>query len=98
MRREAVFAMKISEGLDTERFRSRYGLLPQDYFRTEIEPLIRQGLLETSANRILLTELGRLFSDQVAERFYSEPIKQTITKYRHNVRRLVGMEMASIPT
>jgi oxygen-independent coproporphyrinogen-3 oxidase len=82
MRREMVFAMKLTEGLDIEQFKNRHKTEPEFYFRKEIETLSNLGLLDVANNKIMLTDLGRLFSDQVAEFFYSDSIKQLIKRYR----------------
>lgn len=94
MRREAVFAMKITEGLNSGQFYARYNMIPQDYFSAEIAQLSNLGLIEVNQQSILLTEVGRLFSDQVAEFFYSQPIKEIVFKRRTKIKQVVETELA----
>lgn len=95
MRREVVFAMKISEGLDIRQFHARYNVMPQDYFSAEITQLLNVGLMEVSENAILLTEAGRLFSDQIAEFFYSNRVKQLVSVRRSKIAKRVNLELES---
>lgn len=94
MRREVVFAMKITEGLRIGQFVKRYGIHPQQYFSTEINQLCDLGLLEVRTESISLTELGQLFSDQAAEFFYSQPIKERLFKRRIKIKQMVDTELA----
>ena len=57
------------EGVSTETFRERFGQEIIDVFGKEIEDLIRLGLLEKQAGRVVLTRRGRLLGNQVFMRF-----------------------------
>ena len=57
------------EGISAEIFRERFGQEIDAVFGYEIEELIRLGLLEKQAQRLVLTRRGRLLGNQVFMRF-----------------------------
>ncbi len=68
--REAiVLNLRLSEGVNREEFRSRFGEDPFEVFAEEIEELRRKGLLEIQGGRFRLTFRGRLLANQVQLKF-----------------------------
>jgi len=60
-------------GVSETNFRSRFGDGLTDFYKDEIEELIRYGLLVRNGTSILLTKHGRLLGNQVFIRFVGDP-------------------------
>ncbi len=59
----------IEEGVTRSRFRDRFGANLDQVYGATIDRLVRQGLLESTADRIRLTERGRLLGNRVFAEF-----------------------------
>ncbi|HEX2036892.1 MAG TPA: radical SAM family heme chaperone HemW [Chloroflexota bacterium] len=66
----AALALRLRlEGLEFQRFRSRFGFDPAVRWRAQLDELGRLGLLEVDAERATLTDAGLLVSNEIALRF-----------------------------
>jgi oxygen-independent coproporphyrinogen-3 oxidase len=64
-----MMGLRLAEGIDDERFHSRFDIHLEDIFREELETLRRQGLLSWDGNTVRLTARGRLLANQVFASF-----------------------------
>jgi len=55
----------IRTGIERAEFQRKYGLLPKEIFTKEFEVLSKVGLVDLSHDQIELTDLGKMFSDEV---------------------------------
>lgn len=69
---EHIFlGLRLNQGIDLDQFRTRFGNDLSDRFRGEIGELTRLELLEVTPTTIRLTGKGRLYSNEVFQRFIS---------------------------
>ena len=67
---ETVFlALRMTQGLDLECFKKRFGCSIEQIYPGLTEKLIRQGLLENRENYLRLTDLGRELANLVMSEF-----------------------------
>ncbi len=59
----------VKEGVNFERFRSRFGLDLREIYRSQIEELVEMGLLVENEQGIRLSSRGRLLGNEVFQRF-----------------------------
>jgi oxygen-independent coproporphyrinogen-3 oxidase len=59
----------VNEGVDIQKFLTRFGQDPLTVFESEIRKLTSQGLLTVSNNRIVLSQEGRLLGNLVFREF-----------------------------
>ena len=72
---EAYFlGLRLNRGVDLQRLRQPFPELFADYLPV-IDDLVRDGLLVRELNILRLTRRGRLLSNEVFEKFVSEPAK-----------------------
>lgn len=71
MRRYFILGVKTLE-VDLEPFAAEFGRDAREVFSREFETLLDLGLAECNEKRLLLSATGRLFTDQIAELFYTE--------------------------
>jgi oxygen-independent coproporphyrinogen-3 oxidase len=63
-----ILGLRLIDGVSLEAFRSRYGVDALDAFAQQLGESIELGLLETSGDRLRLTERGRLLGNEVFAR------------------------------
>ncbi|MGE5590411.1 MAG: radical SAM family heme chaperone HemW [Bacillota bacterium] len=63
-----MLGLRLTDGLELERFRRRFGTSLQEAYPAVLEKLVRQGLVETGADHVRLTKRGR----QVGNRVFAE--------------------------
>jgi len=67
---ETLFlGLRLSEGVEFERFQHRFGRDLSSLYGPEIRELVAGGLLEVNGRGIRLTPRGRLLGNEVFERF-----------------------------
>lgn len=67
---EALFmGLRLSEGVEFEGFRRRFGRDLSSLYGPEIRELVALGLLDVNGKGIRLTPRGRLLGNEVFERF-----------------------------
>lgn len=67
---EFIFlGLRMNEGIDTGLYQSRFGKDLISEYRSELDELTALSLIEIGPGRIALTHRGRLFSNEVFERF-----------------------------
>jgi len=63
---EAVFmGLRLTRGIDLERFCERFGRPIERFYGEELEHLVSQGLLAYAEGRLFLTERALLVANQV---------------------------------
>jgi oxygen-independent coproporphyrinogen-3 oxidase len=65
--------LRLNRGVDLERLREQFGGRTHP-FTPIIAELIEEGLLQQEGGRLLLTQRGRLLSNEVFQRFLAEPL------------------------
>lgn len=65
----AFLSMRLREGLDRKEYRRRFGMEVIEIYADELERMREFGFVEISAERIVLTKKGMLFSNEVFEVF-----------------------------
>jgi oxygen-independent coproporphyrinogen-3 oxidase len=66
--------------IDFDAFKSRFGLVFQDYFKKEIDFVVQNGLMEIKENRIWLTNRGSDYINGVIPLFYSDDSKLELSE------------------
>jgi oxygen-independent coproporphyrinogen-3 oxidase len=59
----------LDEGVEHERFRTRFGMDLRRQFSAELEELEELGLIAVDAERVRLSECGRLLGNRVFAQF-----------------------------
>jgi oxygen-independent coproporphyrinogen-3 oxidase len=73
MRRMIIFGLKSQ--LDKTIFNNKFGVFPKEAFREIWAKLERLNLIKDEGSIIILSDLGRIFADEVAKEFFNEKIK-----------------------
>jgi len=67
---ETVFlGLRLVEGLDTEEFRKRFGLVFEEVYRDQIQRLVGLGLIEFAGQKIRLSQRGLMLGNMVFAEF-----------------------------
>lgn len=67
---ESIFlGLRLSEGIDLEKYKARFGIDVLERYATELEDLLEKKLIEVTSGRIRLTRKGMLFSNEVFQAF-----------------------------
>jgi oxygen-independent coproporphyrinogen-3 oxidase len=67
---EFIFlGLRMNRGIDLDEFSARFDCLISDKYGSEIEELTQLGLLEETDSSLKLTQRGRLYSNEVFQRF-----------------------------
>lgn len=70
LRSEFIFlGLRLERGVSLNEYEERFGTELQSAYGIEIEELVEAGLLELKSNSLRLTRKGRLFSNEVFQRF-----------------------------
>lgn len=64
-----MLGLRLRDGVSLERIRRRFGIEPRTVFARQIEELTRRGLVELTADRLLLTHKGLLLANTVCAEF-----------------------------
>ncbi len=67
-----MLAFRLSEGLDLDVYKARFGVIVEEKYAHLIERFSRMGLMERRNNRLCLTEKGMRFSNTVLVAFMEE--------------------------
>ncbi|GAC1677301.1 MAG: radical SAM family heme chaperone HemW [Terriglobales bacterium] len=70
---ELFLRLRLNRGVDLVQLLKRYGKAATALVESEIWELVTEGLLERNENVVRLTSRGRLLSNEVFQRFISEP-------------------------
>jgi len=90
MRQRAMFAVRVLDtdgGVRHDVFEREFGASPRAVFAERIGELVEAGLVEDDGEAVRLTWAGRLFADEVCERFYPDDMLDGI-RDRMSVRDL----------
>jgi oxygen-independent coproporphyrinogen-3 oxidase len=73
---EALFTgLRLTEGIDLRRVKSRYGVDVWALFGAELQPFVDQGLLIYDLGRLRLTRAGMLLAHEVMTVFISSTVR-----------------------
>ncbi|PYS99474.1 MAG: hypothetical protein DMF63_11480 [Acidobacteria bacterium] len=61
----AFLGLRLVEGLDLDSYRLRFGIDLEEKYKRELETAADNGLLEFRAGQLVLTERGKVFSNEV---------------------------------
>ena len=64
-----MLALRTAEGVDTRRFRERYGVDVAQRYRDVVDEMVAAGMLSADAERLRLTERGRFVANDVCGAF-----------------------------
>jgi oxygen-independent coproporphyrinogen III oxidase len=64
-----MLGLRMTEGLDMDRFRERYGVDLQSVYSTELARFLEQGLIQMCGSHLRLTHRGTLLSNEVMAEF-----------------------------
>ena len=64
-----IMALRLTEGFDVSLYYNRFGVLPDEAFKDEINFLRNKRFLSADKTRIKLTQKGLLVANQVLEYF-----------------------------
>ncbi|MEO6458162.1 MAG: radical SAM family heme chaperone HemW [Chloroflexia bacterium] len=64
-----MLGLRLNQGIYAAEFYRRFGMSIGTIYGHEISALVEQGLLETNAGRVALTDYGRLLGNEVFEKF-----------------------------
>ena len=62
--------LRMNQGVNTERFKYKFGLPIESVFGQTIENLLGRNLLQKQQQNISLTERGKVIGNEVFEAFY----------------------------
>ncbi len=66
-----MLALRTAEGVDTRRFRERYGVDVAERYRDVVDEMVAAGMLAADSERLRLTERGRFVANDVCGAFLS---------------------------
>jgi len=69
-----ILGLRLTEGIDTRAFETRYGRSVDDLHGPVFEEFIGYGLLERTPTHLRLTARGRLLSNELFQRLLPEPV------------------------
>ncbi len=69
----AVQMLRLTEGIDVQRFRNQTGYDPRQLFARQINDFTSLGLIETTQTRIRLTPRGMLLTNRVSSALLPDP-------------------------
>jgi oxygen-independent coproporphyrinogen-3 oxidase len=69
-----ILGLRLTEGIDTRAFETRYGRSVDDLHGAVFEEFIGYGLLERTPTHLRLTARGRLLSNELFQRLLPEPV------------------------
>jgi oxygen-independent coproporphyrinogen-3 oxidase len=71
--RKMMMRLYIRLPVDKKEFRKRFGIFPEQAFKTTIDKLKKSGLLEIDENEIKLSKLGDVWRYNVSWEFSNSP-------------------------
>jgi oxygen-independent coproporphyrinogen-3 oxidase len=80
MERYAIMSLQFSDGIDIEEFRELFNRKPVEFFSDKIKNLEKLKMLEIVDNKIMLTDKGKLFGDEVCLRFFNKEYTDIIKR------------------
>ncbi len=78
LRRDIIYGIKITEGIDISLLTKKYGTNPLDYFKKEIEILRKHNIIEADNSSLRLSRAGRYVAETAAKAFYSNECKRAM--------------------
>ena len=69
---EFLLSLRTSDGLQRDRFVSRFGFDAVELLRAGLEPLIEEGVLEADERSLRITQAGVIITDYIIERLSRE--------------------------
>jgi oxygen-independent coproporphyrinogen-3 oxidase len=70
MAENLMMGLRLDDGISIPDFRARFNQTPSEAYETIIPDLTNLGLLKTTDDRLLLTQRGRIFGNEVFSRFF----------------------------
>ncbi len=64
-RETVVMGLRMNSGVSLKRLSERYNLTPQEYYGSQLDRLIKNGMLQLSESYLSLTKKGRVLANQV---------------------------------
>jgi len=61
----AFLGLRLDEGLDLDDYREKFGIDLEEKYRSELRAATQNGLVHSNAGRLVLTERGKVFSNEV---------------------------------
>ncbi|RVE87076.1 coproporphyrinogen-III oxidase family protein [Sinorhizobium meliloti] len=86
MRRYFVLGVK-TLSVDLRRFEAQFNVAAMDVFMDKFSTLLSHGLAEIEEDRLALTAVGRLYTDQICETFYTAEDQLEVHPEEPEIRR-----------